>query len=235
MHVIKKIFDGNFDEEVHRDFLKFSRGNYQDRYLLGGKKQNNNFSIKAGPEFVNFFVGKYLKKVSGDIEIKGIIVSTIDLREEISFDIVKAGNFRGIRKLNIDAKINPLKILELMEKYPKVFFALSFKGEDFVLKVKAKIPKSEKPRKESDEGPKADFCSLKTTDKNFVNELFFGVENFNEVSINHQIKVEDVIYPENVGSLKPSEIRELSKKKGVILRKSLVDGVNKISEARFVS
>ena len=61
------------------------------------------------------------------------------------------------------------------------------------------------------------------------------MENFNEVSINHQIKVEDVIYPENVGSLKPSEIRELSKKKGVILRKSLVDGVNKISEARFVS
>ena len=37
--VVKKIFEGNFDEEVHNDFLKFGRGEYNNRYLLEGKKQ----------------------------------------------------------------------------------------------------------------------------------------------------------------------------------------------------
>ena len=150
MYVVKKIFDENFDEEVHRDFLKFGRGEYSNKYLLEGKKQKNKFSIKTGPEFVNFLVKRFLEKVSEDIEIKGIIVSTIDLREEISFDIIKAGNFQGIRKLNIDTVISPLKILELMEKHPGAFFALSFKGDNFVLKIKAKAPKSGKHVKKSE-------------------------------------------------------------------------------------
>lgn len=235
MYVVKKIFDENFDEEVHRDFLKFGRGEYSNKYLLEGKKQKNKFSIKTGPEFVNFLVKRFLEKVSEDIEIKGIIVSTIDLREEISFDIIKAGNFQGIRKLNIDTVISPLKILELMEKHPGAFFALSFKGDNFVLKIKAKAPKSGKPGKKSDDGPKADFCSLKTIDKNLVDELFFGVGDFNEVSISHQINVREIIYPGDMDSLKPLEIREQSKRKGIIIRKAIVDGVNNVSEARFVS
>jgi hypothetical protein len=235
MNVIKKIFEGNFDEEVHRDFLKFGRGEYSNKYLLEGKKQKDKFSIKAGPEFANFLVKKFLEKVSGDIEIKGIIVSTIDLREEISFNIVKAGNFQGIRKLNIDTVINPLRILELMEKHSGAFFALSFKGDSFVLKVKAKAPKSGKPGKKSDDGPKADFCSLKTTDKNLVDELFFGVGDFNEVSISHQINVKEIIYPEDMDSLKPLEIREQSKRGGILIRNIRVDGLNKISETKFIS
>ncbi len=233
--IIKKIFDKIFDEEVHADFLKFGRGEYKDKYLIECKKQAKNWSLKTGPEFVNYLVKKSLENLNGATEIKGIIVSTMDLSEEVDFEIVKKGNFQGIRKLTINTTIEPSKIIGLMEKYPKVFFALSFKGEDFVLKVKAKAPKSGKPGKESEDGPKIDFCSLKTNDENLINEIFFGVGNFKDAKVIHTINIDGIIYPENMESLKPAEIREQSKKKGILTRKVIADGKETITEAEFTA
>jgi hypothetical protein len=122
---IKKVFDGAVDEHVHSDFLKFGRGSYYDKFLLEGKKQPKKWGIKAGPEYVNFLVKKFLKKIIGEVSVKGIIVSTFDLRGKVSFEIVKAGNFQGIRKLTINTTTNASNILDLMEKYPRAFFALS--------------------------------------------------------------------------------------------------------------
>ncbi len=233
MTVIKKIFDGIFDDEVHGAFLKFGRGQYRNKYLLEGKRQSNKWAIKSGAEYVNFLVRKCLGGISGRVAIKGIIVSTLDLRDEIKFDIVKVGNFQGIRKNVIDTEVDASEVLNLMDKFPRVFFALSFSGDDFVLKVKAKAPKSGKPGKDGD-GPVVDFCSLKTNDKTIVDELFFGAGDFKEVSVNHTIEVSDIVYPGDLESLKPIEVRELSKRKGVVNRKVDVDGIEKNSEAEFV-
>ena len=90
---IKKVFDGAVDEHVHADFLKFGRGAYHDKFLLEGKKQPKKWGIKTGPEYVNFLVSKFLKKVDGEIALKAIIVSTFQLTDEVNFEIVKAGNF----------------------------------------------------------------------------------------------------------------------------------------------
>jgi len=234
--IIKNIFDGVFNEDVHSDFLKFGRGEYKDKYLLEGKKQANKWAIKTGPEFVNFLVRKCLGKVSGAVAIKGIIVTTANLdSDELDFEIKKRSNFQGVKKLQIDTEIESGHILELMEKYPRMFFALSFCGDDFVLKVKAKAPKSAKPGKNSEDGPKVDFCSLKTTDKSILDELFFGVGEFKKVRVNHTINVTDIVYPANIDELKPAEIREQSKRKGVVIRKVVADGIEKTSEANFVA
>lgn len=234
--VIKKIFDGNFDEEIHSDFLKFGRGDYKDRYLLEGKKQGGGkWAIKAGPEFVNFLVKKCLGKVSGKVAVKGIIVSTMDLRKEVSFDIKKAGNFQGVRKIQLETEVEALEILKLMEKYPRVFFALSFKGDNFDLKVKAKAPKSGKPGKESEDGPVADFCSLKTEDNSIVQELFFDVADFKEISVRHLIKVDGIVYPKDMLTMRPEDVREQSKRKGILIRTAIVDGKEKLSQANFVA
>ena len=61
--VVKKIFDGVFDEEVHLSFLKFGRGEYKNKFLLEGKKQKSKWAIKTGAEFANFLVRKCLEKV----------------------------------------------------------------------------------------------------------------------------------------------------------------------------
>ena len=230
---MKKIFERVFDEEVHTSFLKFGRGEHKDKYLIEGKRQAKKWAIKAGAEYANFLVRRCLEKINGCINVKGVLVSTSDLRDEINFEIKKVSNFQGVRKHIIDTEVEASQILDLMVKYPRVFFALSFKGDDFVLKIKPKGPKSEKKGKDG-EALVIDFCSLKTEDKTIVDELFFNVGNFQEVFINHTINVTEIIYPENVENLKPTEIRELAKKKGVIIRKVNADGIEKTSEAEFV-
>ena len=231
--IVKNIFEGVSDNEMHVNFLKFGRGEYENRYLIEGKKQAKKWAVKTSAEYANFLVRRCLEKINGRVEIKGVIISTSDLKDKIDFEIKKVSNFQGVKKNIIDTEIEPSQVLELIDKYPKVFFALSFSGEDFVLKIKPKAPKSGKPGKDN-EKPVVDFCSLKTNDKSIIDELFFDIDNFKEVFINHTINVTDIIYPNNMGELKPTEIRELSKRKGVIKRVADVDGAEKISEAEFV-
>ncbi len=233
--IIKKVFDKNFDEEVHSGFLKFGRGEFSDRFLLEGKRQKDKWSIKADAEFANYLVQKCLEEIDGEVEIKGVIISTLDLEDEIDFDIKKKGNFQGIRKLQIDTSVNKQKILDLMEKYPRVFFALSFKTPESQLKIKPKAPKSGKPKTKGDEKPKAGFCSIKTTNRQVVNDLFFDYPDFKEISIRHTINITDIVYPDNIDSLKPAEIREQSKRKGVIIRNVEIDGNSQLSKAEFVA
>ena len=236
--IIRKVFDGEFDEEVHSGFLKFGRGDYKYKFLIEVKKQKDKWAIKTSAEFSNFLVKRCLEKISGEVvAIKGIIVTTKKLEDgEIGFEIKKRSNFQGIRKLQIDIEIEPSKILELMEKYPRMFFALSFKGQDFDLKIKAKAPKSGKPGKEDGEVPKADFCSLKTPNKELVKELLFDIQdmdNFKEININHLLQVKEIVYPKDVASLKPEEIRENSKRKGVLIRNIEIDGKSREKQAEF--
>lgn len=236
--VIKKIFEGESDEEIHSHFLKFSRGDFKNRYLIEVKRQKDKWGIKTSAEFANFLVRQCLEKVEeGKIAMKGIIVSTIDLRDEIRFEIKKRSNFQGIRKIEIDTEITANEILDLMNRFPRVFFALSFTAQDFQLKIKAKAPKSGKPGKKGEEGPRADFCSLKTPDEEIVKELLFDVDldSIQEVRVNHTIKVEKIVYPENMESMKPEEVREQSKRGGVIVRSLVVNGIKKTSEHEFLA
>jgi hypothetical protein len=233
--IMQKIFQGESDDEIHNAFVKFSRGEFKDKYLVNAKKQGSGkYAVKAGAEYVNELVRSCLMKASNPVSVKGIIVSTLDLRDEIPFDVVKTGNFQGIRKNQINTELNPQDVLDLMNKYPKVFFALSFKGKDFDLKVKPKAPKSSKPGKD-DEDASADFCTLKTNNVEMIQDLFFGIGlNWNEVSINHTLNITGIVYPNNLESLKPAEVREQSKREGEITRRVIVDGEEVVTTTHFV-
>lgn len=198
--IIKKIFNKEFDEEVHSDFLKFGKGEFQDKYLIEAKKQKDKWIIKTGPEFANYLVKRLLKDVSGLIKMKGVIVTTLKLEDEIGFPIKKVGNFQGVRKIELDTEVSPKEILGLMEKYPRIFFALSFSVDKSDLKIKPKAPKSGKPST-GDKQAKAEFCSLKTSDFGMVREIFFDYPIFNEISIRHTININGIVYPSNVESL----------------------------------
>lgn len=235
--VMKKIFTGIFDEEVHSNFLKFGRGEYKEKFLLEGKKQASKWAIKTGPEFSNILVRSCLNKAKGKLKIDGIIVSTKDLRDEISFPLGKVSNFQGVRKHVISTEVDPKEVLGLMEKHPRTFFGLSMSGEDFDLKIKKKAPTSGKPgaSKDDEEGPTADFCSLKTTDKELVKELFFDEPEFKESKISHTLKIENIVYPKDMEKLSPTEVREKAKRQGIIYRKVITDGKEKIVEAKFTA
>ncbi len=234
-NIIKKIFEGNNDDEVHNAFIKFSKGTFNDRYLLDAKAQKDKWAIKAGAEYVNTIVEKCLKKSEEKVQIKGVIVSTMDLREEVTFEFERVKQFMGIKQLIINTELNRDELLALMERLPKAFYALSFKGDDFDLKVKAKAPKGAKPSNKGDKEVKADFCNLKTPDKSLIDELFFDLaDGWKIAKVNHTIVIDNIELPSGVTD--PVAMREGAKRGGKIIRSVSVDeGEVKESEKEFLA
>jgi hypothetical protein len=229
--IIKKIFEKNFDDEVHGDFLKFGKGEFKDKYLIECKNSKDKLSIKTGPEFANYFVRKGLEKANGKVSVSGVIVSTLQLDIPISKGIKQ---FMGVKQYQVSGEIDAKQILDLMNKYPRAFFALTFNLVDYELKIKPKAPKSAKPSTSGDKEPKAEFCSLKTSDKSFEKEFLFDVnQDFKELSIKHILKINEMIYPKDFAKMKPEEVRAQSKRKGILVREMTIDGKVERKETNF--
>ncbi len=234
MNFIKKIADKNFDESVHLQFQKFSKGEFRNKAVIEAKNSKGRYTIKTSPEFANELVRDVAEKVGSEkIRVTGAIVSTMDLKNDLEFKEVK--QFQGVKRYLIDYNMSGDEIISLLDKFPKNFFALSFSTPDGnnVLKIKPKAPKSGKPGK-GDEAPKAEFCNLKTNDAEIGGSFIFEVPNFKEAKINHYFYIDRIEVPEE---LKKSEdfalVREKSKRVGRVLRKSEIDGVKKEEELAF--
>jgi hypothetical protein len=231
-NTINKIFSGENDESVHADFIKYSRGVFENRYLLEGKKQKDKWAIKSSAEFANYFVRRCLEKINGNVKTTGAIICTFSLQGKIEFERVK--QFAGVKQHLINSEMPAEKILKLMDECPRAFYALSFSTSDCELKIKAKAPKSAKPgnkTKDEEGGPKADFCSLKTSDFELVKDLFFDFPNFTEIKIKHVLEIKEIELPKDAKT--PEEMREKAKRKGTVKRLVDVDGKKEVKEAKL--
>lgn len=232
MNFIKKIFDERVDESVHLQFQKFSRGEFRDRALIEAKNSNGKFTIKTSSEFANEFVRIMAEKLESEkTTVTGAIVSTQDLKEELKFKEIK--QFQGVKRYLIENEMSGDEIINLLNKFPKNFFALSFSVGEDILKIKPKAPKSGKPGK-GDEKPKVDFCSFKTNDKKVLESFIFEGTDFKKVEINHTFIIEKIEIPEELKNSKDfAEIREKSKRVGKIVRKAEIDGQEFKREINF--
>jgi hypothetical protein len=230
MNFIKKIADKNIDEDVHMQFQKFSRGEFRDRAIIEAKNSNGKYTIKTSAEFANELVKIMAKKLgSNKTMVTGAVVSTNDLTGEIEFKEKK--QFQGVKRYLIEQEMSGDEIIKLIDKFPKTFFALSFNVGDDILKIKAKAPKSGKPGKEKEDGPVADFCSLKTTDKKVAESFIFENPNFKTAKINNTFFVDKIEMPQ--GEKDFAKIREMAKRVGRIVRKAIIDGEEKSEEIGF--
>lgn len=220
MNFIRKIFEGVADESVHLQFQKFSRGEFRNRALVEAKNSKGKYTVKTSAEFANELVRAMAEKLGEQkTSVAGAIISTNDLTGEIDFKDKK--QFQGVKRYIIEKEMTGKEISELLNKFPKTFFALSFDiGED-KLKIKAKAPKLGKPGKGGEEA-KADFCVLKTTDKKLAEGFIFEAPNFKEARINHTFFIDKIIMPE--GEKDYSKMREIAKRKGKIVRNAIIDG-----------
>ena len=222
MNFIKKIFDGDVDERCHLQFQKFSKGEFINRAIIEAKNSKGKYKIKTSAEFANELVFAVAKKVGDErVKVTGAIVSTNDLTGELDFKEKK--QFQGVKRYLIDKEMSGNEIIGLMEKFVKTFFALSFEIGDTKLKIKPKAPKSGKPGK-GGEKPKADFCVLKTTDKELGGSFVFEKPDFKKAELVHTFFIESIKIPEE---LKDSEdfakIREESLRVGKIVREAVID------------
>ncbi len=230
-NIFRKIFLGKIDDSIHDEFIRFGKGRFESRYLIDGKRQKDKWSIKTSYEFANYFVRRCLEN-QDEIEVSGIIVCTYDLRNDIKFNIEKIKQFAGVKQYVINTRVKNAEIIDLMNKYPRAFYALSFSTNKNELKIKAKTPKNGKPSTKDSEA-KADFCSLKTNDEDIVKDLFFDFQDFKEIKIKHTIQIDSIEIPKGIGD--PIKMRELAKKKGRIIRDIEIDGRKEKREKEFLA
>jgi hypothetical protein len=224
MNFIKKIVDKNFDESVHLQFQKFSKGEFKNKAMIEAKNSNGKYTIKTSSEFANELVRTMSKKLGNEkTKVTGAIVSTLDLKEDLDYKEVK--QFQGVKRYLIDKEMSGEEIINLLDKFPKNFFALSFSTPDGdILKIKPKAPKSGKPGSKGDDKPKVDFCSLKTTDKEIAKEFVFENPDFKKAEIAHKYIIEKLEIPEEAkksGDFK--KMREDAKRMGQLIRKAEID------------
>lgn len=232
MNFIKKVFEGSVDEAAHLQFQKFGKGEFKDRALIKAKYSGGKYAITTSAEFANELVRLAAEKLGNNkTKFTGVVVSTDDLTGKLDFE--KKKQFMGVKQYVIDKEISGLEILNLLKEFPKVFFALSFEVGDNHLKVKPKAPKSGKPGSKGEGGPKADFCRLVTSDKEIASDFIFENPDFKEAEIRHTFLIEDLIKPK--GETDFAKIRELAKKKGKIIRESVIDGVKTRVEKEFIA
>jgi hypothetical protein len=235
MNVIKKIFRGVRDKEVHQDFIRFGKGEFDNRYLINARKQKtqDKYTVKTSSEFANYLVKRCLSNSEEVVKVSGIIISTYEL--DFDFPIKNKKKYMGIIKYIIDEEIEKEKLISLMDEHPRIFYGLSFSNNKSKLKIKKKAPKSGKPSSKGPKKRKANFCTLKTRDKSLVKDLIFDYPNFQEISISHKIIVDSIKYPDNLDDLKPNEIREKAKRKGKIIREVSINGKDEEKERDFLA
>jgi|TARA_Y100000310_G_scaffold314465_1_gene363844 hypothetical protein len=240
MNFIKKAIDGQSDPSVHLQFQKFSKGEFRNKGLIEAKAQaGGKYTIKTSAEFANDLVRYVAEKLGSEkTKVTGAIVSTTNLKEIPEYNHLLAHaevkQFQGVRRFLIDVELTGEEIIKIVNAFPKTFFALTFSHGDNALKIKPKAPKSAKPGKEKEDGPKADFCSLKTKDKSIVESFIFEKPDFKEAKINHTIFVERMVIPDGLKEEKDfAKIREESKRAGRILRKSKIDDQESEKEYDF--
>lgn len=230
MNFVKKVVEGEVDESIHNQFIRFGKGEYAGRFLLTLRK-GKKIKIKSSFEFANDFV--LLCSGFGACEVSGIVLSKKDISEIMSVNKIeghsetkKGGLYylNNIEKQKLQGE--QLRVLE-KESYSSL---LDLEGDDFKLKVKKKLPKPGKSEGKIDDG----FCQLEADEKYYSkikNDFFWDAPEAKKIQATHKVIVNEIVMP--AGEKDYAKIRELSKRKGKLIRKLNVEGKEIIKEFDF--
>lgn len=201
---ITKILTGKSDGDSHRHLVRFGKGDYKRRFLIS-LRRGDKIKVKTSFEFANDLV-RFVNE-NKDVKFSGKVLT----KEKV------AGR-EGKKK----AGVFVYEIVESsLEGFDKVYFyLLDANDSEIVLKMKKALPKPGKDAEKIDDG----FCSLTVTPKywNVLKEAFFrDIPECKKAEIEHELKINDIILPKNEKD--PVKVRELALRKGVIIRKMIID------------
>jgi hypothetical protein len=219
--IIESIMRKQSNSLVHDAFIKFSKGRFSQKYLVQAKKGKEGWAINTNADYVNNIVEGALRLCSGTVDVTGVIVATFDVSAEAGFPIAGMKQFMGIKQAVVSGSVPVQKLLALIEKQPRAFYALSFSFPGGSVKTKAKAPKSAKPSTSREKEVAPDFCTLKTNDQSLVNHILLDVPEGKTITLSHDIVISDITIPSGVSD--PVQLRERSIRMGTIERTCVVD------------
>ncbi|MGV8142568.1 MAG: hypothetical protein ACP5NS_02935 [Candidatus Pacearchaeota archaeon] len=221
---IHKLHKGSVDSLAHLQFEKYSRGNFTDKAIVQGKHSKDAYSFVTTSEYASDFIRACAEELGAkSTAVTGVVISTKPLPPTIKHNGIS--QFMGVKKYDISGNFSGHEIIQICDAVPRAFVALTFSTPSSELKIKPKAPKSAKPSSPTEEGPKVDFCKLKTTNPHFAKRLFFEVDDFKTAEARHTFEITDIEVPKNEPD--PVQMREKAIRIGKVVRKLTVDGVDK--------
>jgi len=219
MNFIKKIFENQIDSSIHKQFVRYGKGTFQDRALVE-LNISKNIKIKTSFEYANELVRFLANTIKDKVHVTGGIITTKAIND-FNFENIK--QFAGVKTYQIDADLSRNEILNLMDKHDALY-CLSFSTEYGSLKIKVKTPKSAKPGKEEGDEAKADYCTFTSNDLNLRKEFAFDVKgDFKKFKASHTFIINELIVPKEFEN-DFARARFEAKRKGKIIRITDVDG-----------
>ena len=230
MNFIKNIFENKIDEEVHRQFKRFSKGNFENRAIVE-INVGKDLKIKTSFEYTNEFAKFLASTINNKAHVNGGIITTQDLKN-LGLEFSNIKQFAGVKTYGLDCEIPKETLLKLIDNFPDAVFCLSFSTNYGSLKTKVKSPKSAKPGKDGEEA-KVNYCTFITSDKNFKNDFAFDIkEDFKKFRASHDFIITDLVVP-NEYKNDLDKARVYAKRKGKIVRKLEIDGKQVVKEKEF--
>jgi hypothetical protein len=211
---LKRVLTGKPDEDSHRYFVRFGRGDYKRRFLIN-LTRGAKVKVKTSFEFANDLV-KFVDEAK-KLKFSGKILS----KEKVE-------GKEGKKKAGVFVyEVAACSLDEFKNAY---YYLLDVEDSEVILKIKKSLPKPGKNEEKIDDG----FCSLIIEQKYWAalkNNFFWDVPECKKASIEHELKINEIVLPK--GEKDPVKIRELALRKGTIIRKMNVDGKESSKEINF--
>lgn len=232
---LRKIFEKKVDDRVHRQFIRFGKGEFNGRFILNLWKAKR-IKVKTSFELANDLVD--LCSDFGNSKVSGIVLSKNDISNVMSQNKIRGSSERKKGGLYYENELegqtlSKEQIMKISEN--SYFMLLDMENADFNLKMKKKLPKPGKAEDKIDDK----FCQLEADEKFYskIKDAFFwDVKEGKKVNVKHDISIKEIVMPKN--ETRPSlatlekknfaKIRELAKRKGSMIRRIEVDGKEEI-------
>ena len=222
---IKKIFENKVDETVHRQFVRFSRGQYKNRAIINVRK-GNVIKVSTTFELTNDLIF-FISSLFPQFKVKGILMTKNKIEN------LEGKKKKGLFVYNIEKELKSEELKELVNKsYYALLDCISNDGT-IDLKVKKKLPKPGKDENKVNDK----FCQLKLDIKywpQFHKEFLFDLPSeIKKVRLEHTYIINEIKIPKELEKENDYEkIRLGAQRSGNIIRKIVVDGKKEILEEK---
>jgi len=228
---IKKIFSNQTNEQTHRQFVRFGKGDYKTRAVISFHKTTG-IKLKSSFEYANEMIELALE-LSNSVEIEGIILSKEELSKDFSENNIKAIQETKKGGLFYENNIEKQQIesFKLKNIVSTSYFALlDIEGEGISLKIKKKLPK---PGKSGEAKVDDKFCIMEAdiSKEKEIREAFFWDAFGKKIKAEHNYIINEIVMPSDEKDFE--KMRLNAKRKGKLIRKLNIDGREEIKEIGF--
>jgi len=221
-HFLKRIIDGKVDDTAHQQFVRFSKGLFENRAVFKVRMAKDKIKMNSTFEMANDMV-MLAASATPKMHCTGLILS----KETLPFPVKKKAL---VTVYEIDQDMESSKLLEIAQR--AYFMLLNCEGAGVSLKIKQKLPK---PNPKGEGGKVNDkFCVIELDGKNWSKvraEFLYGLPEGKKYEISHQYNIQEIVIP--AGEKDPEQMRLKAVRKGIVKRKAIVDGIEMVNESKF--